>query len=94
MKKKYGIQNETGATTQHPDYKAEIADILRSNLTPGIKQTRLLAYHARDLASALEILTPEERDSLYRILKPETLADIFDYAGDEMKYLKEMSLSR
>lgn len=47
-----------------------------------------------DLAAALEILTPEERGSLYRILDPETLADIFDYAGDEMKYLKEISLPK
>ena len=94
MKKKYGIQNEISVTTQHPDYRTEIADILRSSLTPRIKQERLLTYHARDLADALEILTPEERGSLYRILDPETLADIFDYAGDEMKYLKEISLPK
>ena len=94
MKKKYGIQNEISTTAQHPDYRTEITGILRSSLTPGIKQKRLLSYHARDLAETLEILSPEERNILYRILEPETLADIFEYAGDDMKYLKEISLPK
>ena len=86
--------NEMIQTTQHPDYKTEIVEALRSNLTPKIKQERILAYHERDIASALEMLSLEERGRLYHILNADTLADIFEYAENKTKYMGEVSIQK
>lgn len=94
MEMNNNVQNEMLPTTQHPDYKTEIVEVLRSNLTPKIKQERILAYHERDIASALEMLSMEERGRLYHILSAEILADIFEYAEDKTKYMSEISIQK
>lgn len=94
MKVNNNAQNEILQTTQHPDYKTEIVETLRSNLTPKIKQERILAYHERDIASALEMLSSEERKRLYHILNAETLADVFEYAENKTKYMSEISIQK
>lgn len=94
MKMDNNVQNEMLPTTQHPDYKTEIVEVLRSNLTPKIKQERILAYHERDIASALEMLSLEERGRLYHILNADTLADIFEYAENKTKYMSEISIQK
>ena len=48
------LQQDINVKTVHPDYKAEIVDIIRGNLTPGLKRDRLLTYHENDIAVALE----------------------------------------
>ncbi|MDE7313182.1 MAG: magnesium transporter [Eubacterium sp.] len=88
------VQKEHLQMSQHPDYKAEIVKVLRSNLTPKRKQERILAYHEKDIASALEILSPEERARLYPLLNAETLADIFEYADCKTKYMSEISIQK
>lgn len=94
MKTNNNVQTEMLLTTQHPDYKAEIVEVLRSNLTPKIKQERILAYHERDIASALEMLSLEERGRLYHILDADILADIFEYAEDKTQYMSEISIQK
>ena len=47
------LQQDINVKTVHPDYKAEIVDIIRGNLTPGLKRDRLLTYHENDIAVAL-----------------------------------------
>ena len=94
MKVNNNIQNETPQTTQHPDYKTEIVEVLRSNLTPKIKQERILTYHENDIASALEILSLDERSRLYHILNADTLADIFEYAENKAKYMSEIGIQK
>lgn len=79
---------------QYPDYKTQIAELLRSNLTPKLKQERMLDYHERDLAAALELLQPEERKRLYRMLSTQTLADILEYSESKKQYLSELSVSQ
>ena len=49
------LQQDINVKTVHPDYKAEIVDIIRGNLTPGLKRDRLLTYHENDIAVALEL---------------------------------------
>lgn len=88
------IQNEAAEMICHPDYKQEIIEIFRSNLTPKIKQERLLAYHERDIAAALEMLSYEERNRLYHILNAETLADILEYAENQTEYMSEISIQK
>lgn len=88
------IQNDAVEMMGHPDYKQEIAEMLQSNLTPKMKQERLLAYHERDIAAALEILSAEERSRLYHILNVETLAGILEYAEDQTAYMSEISIQK
>lgn len=94
MKVNNNISNEILQSTQHPDYRTEIIEVLRSNLTPKIKQERILAYHERDIASALEMLSLEERERLYYILNAETLADIFEYSENKTKYMNEIIIQK
>lgn len=49
---------------QYPDYKTQIAELLRSNLTPKLKQERMLDYHERDLAAVLELLHSFDEDEI------------------------------
>lgn len=79
---------------RHPDYKAEIVLVLRSNLTPKIKQERILAYHEKDIAAALELLSPEERGRLYHILDAKTLAAILAYTEHKAEYISEISVPK
>lgn len=78
MNAKDNIQNEAIEGIQYPNYKAEIVAILRSNLIPKIKQERILTYHEKDIADALEMLSADERSRLYHILNADTLADILE----------------
>lgn len=79
---------------QYPDYQAQIAELLQSNLTPKLKQERILDYHERDIAAALELMEPEGRKRLYHILSTQTLADILEYSENKKLYLSELSVSQ
>ena len=59
---------EIMAPMGHPDYKSEIAEIIRSSLAPKLKKERILSYHENDIAAALSLLTREERSKFYNIL--------------------------
>ncbi|MGN0775031.1 MAG: magnesium transporter [Candidatus Ventricola sp.] len=85
---------ETAVITQHPDYRTEIADILRSNLTPRKMQERLLQYHENDIAAALELLRKDERIRLYSILQTDTLASVLEYSGLLKEYMGELSIRK
>ena len=88
------VPNEVSAAAQHPDYKTEIVEVLRSNLTPKIKRDRVLDYHENDIAAALEMLSAEERGRLYHLLDAETLADILEYADDKTQYMGEIGIQK
>ena len=94
MTEKKGAMAETAVITQHPDYRTEIADILRSNLTPKRMQERLLQYHENDIASALELLKKDERNKLYSILQTDTLASVLEYSGLLKECLGELSIRK
>ncbi len=85
---------EVSAGSQHPDYKTEIASIVRSNLTPRLMGEQLLTYHEMDIALALELLRKEERLKLYRVLNPEVLAEILAYSDHLTDYLMELSIPK
>ena len=61
-------------------YSLEIAELIRSNLTPKRMQEQLSSYHENDIASALELLNKSERTKLYQILASETLASSLEYS--------------
>ena len=94
MTENRSAMTETAVITQHPDYRTEIADILRSNLTPKRMQERLLQYHENDIAAALELLKKDERMRLYSILQTDTLASVLEYAGLLEEYMGELSIRK
>ena len=94
MTENKSTMTETAVITQHPDYRTEIADILRSNLTPKRMQERLLQYHENDIAAALELLKKDERMRLYSILQTDTLASVLEYAGLLEEYMGELSIRK
>ena len=79
---------------QLPDYKNEIAAIIRSGLAPKPMRDRLLDYHENDIAMALELLSPEERRKLYGLLDTQALADIIEYSDSPGIYLDELTIRR
>lgn len=83
---------ENTVLVQHPDYKAEIIEILRSNLAPKLKQEKLSTYHENDIAAALDLLNRDERGRLYRILDIDTLASVLEYSENMNSYINELSI--
>lgn len=89
------MEETTIVPVVHPDYTNEIAQIVKSNLTPVRMRDRLMDYHEKDIAETLSDLQPEERAKLYRVLSIDVLAGVMEYA-DEMlaPCLGEMNLRR
>lgn len=75
-------------------YSLEIAELIRSNLTPKRMQEQLCSYHENDIASALELLTKSERTKLYQILDSDTLASILEYSDHIAEYVQELSIRK
>lgn len=78
----------------HREYSAEIAELIRSNLTPALMKDRLLDYHEKDIGTALELLSQDKRNKLYSILPAATLADVLEYVDDPAPYLEELSVRK
>ena len=72
------------------NYVQEILSIIHSGLPKAELAEKLSDYHEKDLAEALEALTPAERQSLYSLLGVDTVAEIFTYLDDAEPYLKEL----
>lgn len=85
---------ENSVITQHPDYKAEIAGILRSNLTPGLMRERMTDYHENDIAAALELLNRDERIRFYSIMAADTLANVLEYSDHLNEYIRELGVRK
>lgn len=81
---------EAGVLT--PDFPAEIAEIVRSNLTPKKMQEKILDYHEKDIAMALELLTEEEQKKLFRLLPMESLVGVLEYSEDIVTYFAPLSI--
>ncbi len=77
---------------QPPDYTGEIAEILRSNLSPRALKNKMLDYHENDIAAAMELLNVEERRKLYHILDSQTLSDILEYTENIGLYFGELGI--
>lgn len=88
------VSNENLMVNQHPDHRAEIVGIIRSNLTPRRMQEQLLSYHGKDVAEAMALLRYDERRRLYSILDTESLAEILEYSDRLEDFLGELSLKK
>lgn len=94
MNEKMTLNHEAMAAVQRPDYRAEIAELLRGTLTPRPLKERVLSYHENDVAAAMELLSREERRKLCGILDPEALAGVLEHSGRMEEYLGELSVRK
>ena len=74
----------------HPDYAAEIAELIRSDIPAAEKKERLADYHANDIADAWTLLSDKERKNLVALLDQDQTAEIFSYLEDPEEYLNEL----
>lgn len=77
-----------------PDYQAEIKEIIKSNLSPKLMQSKILDYHENDIAAALCELNRDERIKLYSVLDLDTLSEVLEYVDDFGVYLEEMTYKK
>ena len=94
MNEKMIFNSEARGGAQRPDYRAEIAGLLRGGLTPKPLKERILSYHENDIAAALELLSREERRRLYGILDAASLAGVLAYSGRLDEYMEELSVRK
>lgn len=94
MNEKMNFIGETGASAQRPDHRAEVAELLRSALTPKPLKEKILSYHEHDVAAAMELLDRKERDKLYGVLDAESLASILEYSERPEEYIGELTIRK
>ena len=94
MNENINFIHEITADTRHPDHRAEVAELLRSALTPKPMKEQLLRYHEHDIAAAMELLSRRERDKLYSILDAGTLASVLEYSGRLGEYIGELTIRK
>ena len=81
-------------TLKRPNYAEELLKIIQSPLKNEVLLDRLNDYHERDIADALELLSPQQRKKLYPVLGAERLAEIFSYLETPTQYLSELSIKQ
>lgn len=67
-----------------PEFSTQIVGILKSNLTPMKMRDQICTFHHKDIALALEQLTREEQLKLFRILPVDDLAEVMEYAENNL----------
>lgn len=78
--------------TKLPDFCIEIAEIIRSNLTPPKMRDKICAYHEKDISQALPLLTKDEQYRLFRILNSEQLAAVLEYSETGDTYFELLGI--
>ncbi len=75
------------------NYVEEILDLVRSGISDEKLIETLDDYHENDMASAMELMTKEERERLYPLLGTEEVSEIFTYIDEVDRYLDELDLA-
>lgn len=70
----------------YSDFCGEIAEVVRSNLAPKKLKEQIGAYHEKDIALALSILSQEDIQKLFRILSSEEIAKVLEYTENACGY--------
>ncbi len=78
----------------HPDYAAEIAELVRSDASVEEKKERLADYHESDIADAWIILSDDERKSLVALLDQDQLSEIVAYLDEPEEYLSKLGADK
>ena len=75
-------------------FSDEIITLIRSDLTPKKMRERIADYHEKDIAMALEELSEDERQKLFRLLPMETLVSVLEYSEDIASLFAPLSMRR
>ena len=75
-------------------FSDEIITLIRSELTPKKMRERIADYHEKDIAMALEELSEDERQKLFRLLPMETLVSVLEYSEDIASLFAPLSMRR
>lgn len=94
METKMNAAAEENRMMTRPDYESELIDIIRSGVSPKVMKEEIFAYHENDIAAVLGMLTPAERQKLYRLLDARALSDIFEYLEDIGPYFNELNIRK
>ena len=76
------------------DYVKELGRIFKSSKNSQKLVKTLSKYHEKDIAEAITLLTPAERQHIYNVLDEHMIAEIFSYLDDAKDYLEELSLEK
>lgn len=76
------------------EFASEIISIIRSNLTPGKLREAIGEYHEKDIAATLTSLTKEECQRLFRIMQPENIANVLEYAEHNDSYFELLGINQ
>ena len=76
------------------DYVKELGRIFKSSKNSQKLVKTLSKYHEKDIAEAITLLTPSERQHIYNVLDEHMIAEIFSYLDDAKDYLEELSLEK
>ncbi|MBR2461111.1 MAG: magnesium transporter [Clostridia bacterium] len=88
------MESEEIVSAVLPDYKNDIAQMVRGDLAPKPLRERLSEYHENDIASALVLLDHDQRVKLYRMLDDDTLSSVIEYADEIETYIGELEFRR
>lgn len=78
--------------TTLPDFCSEIAEIIKSNLTPKKMQEKILSYHEKDIALALVLLNDDELRKLFRMLDLETIVSVLEHTDNIIDYFRMLTI--
>lgn len=87
-------ENYINENTSLPDFCNEIAEIVKSKLTPKKMQESILSYHEKDIALALTSLNDDERLKLFRLLDLETLVKVLEYSDNIVEHFKSLNIRK
>ena len=76
------------------EFASEIISNIRSNLTPGKLREAIGEYHEKDIAATLTSLTKEECQRLFRIMQPENIANVLEYAEHNDSYFELLGINQ
>lgn len=76
------------------NYAEKILQLVRETDALSELKNHLEDYHAKDIASALELFTDEDRKNVFYALSNEQLAEILPFAKDASEYIDEIGISR
>ncbi|MCR5068131.1 MAG: magnesium transporter [Erysipelotrichaceae bacterium] len=78
----------------NPEYVEQLVKLLSEDNSAEELEKIIINYHPGDIADALEQLTPQQREKIYRAVSDEELAEIFAYLEEVGTYIEELPLER
>ncbi|MBO7185109.1 MAG: magnesium transporter [Oscillospiraceae bacterium] len=75
-------------------FSEEIIALIRSDLTPKKMREQIGDYHEKDIAMALEELSEDECQKLFRLLTMDTLVSVLEYSDDIARFFAPLSMRR